>query len=307
MTRDAGGKGRRDRRPSDFDSNFEDSTTGGTLRPRLPAAPPRRPTATSSRPPRRTQSGSLPSITAGPPGQTAPFSRFLGRPKANPAEAFRRKRQNSVFDDDEERTQIDELLGRSPAPAREEKDEDELSLGTIFDGVQPAKECTSAEIFKAVNAPVKNREGRRAPEVYRRVINQFAVGHNPRYRPDAPDRPRAHIFVWDVTRAMQAEVPHFWGIKELNLAQTCDWLRFEGPLRGWLPTDRLGAVNAAGKGMPVLAMPREIRLKLIAVVRPGELDKDGRPKVAAAARQRGNSLTLLEALGVFAVEFFYHL
>ena len=150
-------------------------------------------------------------------------------------------------------------------------------------------------------------EGRRSPETYRMVINQFAVGHNPRYEPDAPDKPRGHIFIWDVSRAMNCEIPHFVGAKEMSLAQTVDWLRHEGPMRGWTRASIPDAHEAAQQGMLAVLVPKDIKLKQLAIVLPDpETAPDGKPFVAAAGKARGNKLKLGDALGVFLAECFVH-
>ncbi len=175
-----------------------------------------------------------------------------------------------------------------------------------IDGRTPAPGLSSRDAWKATDAPCQNREGDRSPDAYQLVIDQFAVGHNERYVEDGPGKPRAHIFVWDVTRAMNAEVPHFAGPKELSLGQTCDWVRHEGPMRGWLRTEAAAALEAANAGYPVLALPKDSRVKLVAVVRPGRPGTDGKPRLAAAAVARGTDLGTFEALGVFAVEYYAH-
>ncbi|MHB8878444.1 MAG: hypothetical protein ACYC8T_32510 [Myxococcaceae bacterium] len=241
--------------------------------------------------------------TPGPP--TAPGT-LLAQPGVITPSGYQKKILASTFRADNERTQLEAMLGKARAPVAQDDDDEPTSIGLNFDGRTPAKGLVSRDLWKAINAPVQSREGRRAENVYRLVIDQFAVGHNDRYIEDGPGKPRAHIFVWDVSRAMNAEVPHFVGAKELNLAQTCDWLRHEGPMRGWQRTDPSGALDAANGGYPVLVLPKEIRVKLIAVVRPGEAGSDGKPRLAAAAKSRGNDLSTSEALGVFAVEYFAH-
>ncbi|MFL5321104.1 MAG: hypothetical protein ACJ790_15700 [Myxococcaceae bacterium] len=208
-------------------------------------------------------------------------------------------------DDDDERTQLDTLMGgRRKEP--EVDDDEATAVGEDYDGVTPAKEVVSRDLWKAIHAPVQSKPGRRSPQTYGLVIDQFAVGHNPRYEPDAPDKPRAHIFVWDVTRAMNCEVPHFVGPKELTLSQTVDWLRHEGPMRGWRRADAIDALTAAQEGLAVIAIPKDVKVKLLGICRPGEPHTDGKPLLAAAAKGRGNSLTNMEALGTNLVEYFVH-
>ena len=298
-----GGKGQPDRKRQDLGSDFEPTASGAKPRPRatttgaipVQVAPPAKPAA----PPAPTGEAAVPGAAA----PTGPVP--VASPGVTPS-GYQKKILASTFAAQNERSQIDAMLGNTRPPIFDDDDDEPTALGMHFDGKTPAKGLTSRDLWKAINAPVQSREGRRSAELYQTVIDQFAVGHNDRYAEDAPGKPRAHIFVWDVSRAMNAEVPHFAGAKELSLAQTCDWVRHEGPMRGWQRTDAGGALGAANEGYPALALPKEIKVKLIAVVRPGQLGPDGKPRMAAAAKARGGDLTSIEALGVFAVEFFIH-
>ncbi len=199
------------------------------------------------------------------------------------------------------------VMGTAGGRKDEGDDDDEATaLGKVFDGNAPAPELTARDLFKAVQAPVQSREGRRSQRIYQQVIAQFAIGHNARYEPDGPGRPRGHIYVWDVSRAMNCEVPHFLGVKELSLTQTVDWLRAEGPSRGWLRADPKTVVELAGAGQLVIAVPKEIRLKQMGIVIPEPADKDGRPRLAGAGVKLGGNLSVYELLGAYAAEFFMH-
>ncbi len=198
-------------------------------------------------------------------------------------------------------------LGKTATPLFSDDEDEPTAIGAKFDGENPAKELVNRDLWKAVQAPVQSREGRRSPEIYRTVINQFAVGNNPRYENDAPDKPRGHIFIWDVSRAMNCEIPHFVGAKELSLAQTVDWLRHEGPMRGWQRASVDDAHQAALSGYLAIALPKDIKIKLLAILLPEEARAaDNKPFVAAAGKMRGNKLKLADALGVFAVDCFIH-
>lgn len=223
-----------------------------------------------------------------------------------PADASTFQRQNlaSTFGDDDGRRRLDALLGGGRRPTSAEPAPG-LPRGVRFDGITPAPGMDAKDAWRALNPPVQSREGFRSAELYTQAIWQFAVGHNPRYEPDGPGKPRAHLFLWDVTRAMGAEVPRFVGPLELNLSQTCDWLRHEGPMRGWRKVEPPEARAAAAAGMPVVLLPRDIKLKLLAVLLP-QPGPDGLPRVSAAAKKRGNGLTVFEALGTTNVEAFLH-
>ncbi len=189
----------------------------------------------------------------------------------------------------------------------DDDDDEQTSLANHYDGETVLPELSNRDLWKAAQAPLQSREGRRSGDLYQNVINQFAVGKNPRYEPDAPGRPRGHIFLWDVSRAMNCEVPHFVGAKELTLAQTCDWVRHEGPMRGWVRASQLDAHAAALAGHMVIVLPREIKVKQMAILVPEEqLNSDGKPFCAGAGVTRGAKLKLNEVLGVFAAEYFTH-
>jgi hypothetical protein len=218
-----------------------------------------------------------------------------------------RQMLSSAFQSTAHRNHVANVVGNTGERKAESDDDDEsTTLGKHFDGTTPDPTLVNRDLFKAVQAPVQSREGRRAKNLYEQVIFQFAVGANPRYAPDGPGRGRAHIYVWDVSRAMNCEVPHFIGIKELSLAQTVDWLRHEGPGRGWTRANSEDAAALAGKGQLVIAMPKEIRLKQMAIVIPAPPDPDGRPRLAGAAVKIGGNLSVYEGLGVYAAEYFTH-
>ena len=174
-----------------------------------------------------------------------------------------------------------------------------------YDGTKAPAFLSNRDLWKAAEAPVQNREGHRSKDHLTQVLNQFAVGNNPRYDPDAPGKYRSHIFVWDVSRAMGCEIPHFVGAKELSLPQTCDWLRHEGPMRQWRRIDIYEVIGAANQGVLVVAMPKDIKIKFLGVVPPQPPTDDMRPLIMCAALQRGTG-KILEMFGIKQAEFFVH-
>ena len=268
------------------------------------------PTGTASRAPSiadlRRVSGSTAELT--PVAPTQALSKGPARGAApglakRPA-VVQSKFQASSFDD-EERTQIDAVLGKVRGVERRADQEVPTAANEVYDGVTPAEAVSSTEPWMAVTAPLQSQEGRRSAPLYASVIDQFAAGHNPRYLPDPPAKPRAHLFVWDVSRAMGCEVPHFLGGKEMSLLETVDWIRREAPMRGWRRLDAGRATAAAERGELVLAIPRDPRQRLVAVVRPGGLGPDGFPRVASANLKRGANLGANEVLGRL-IEYYGH-
>jgi hypothetical protein len=174
-----------------------------------------------------------------------------------------------------------------------------------FDGLTAPPDLTSRDLWKALVPPVTSVPGKRSAKLTSQVIAQFAVGTNPRYEPSA-GKPHGHIFVWDVTRAMGCEVPHFLGARELSLAQTVDWLRHEGPMRGWRRVADHDALEVCQTGTLVLAVPRDIKVKHIAVVEPQAPPSDFRPRVTGAGNKRGGLLTLVDCFGTRLTDYFTH-
>lgn len=171
-----------------------------------------------------------------------------------------------------------------------------------FDGAEAAKALIDKDSWRAVIAPVQSREGQRSRQVYEQVLLQFAVASNPRYEAEASGKTRGHLFVSDVSRAMGCEVPHFLGVKELNLAQTMDWIRHQGPMRGWVRTPEAEVLARVNAGHLVLAMPRDIRSLGLAVVVPGS-----DIKLCGAGAQRGWAMSGDELLGHSLLDYYWHL
>jgi hypothetical protein len=185
-------------------------------------------------------------------------------------------------------------------------DDEPTAVGMKFDGKDVPKVLQGRDVWIAVQAPLQSREGKRSKEIYDMLIKQFGVTVNPRYGEDAPGKVRGHIFVWDVSRAMNCEIPHFVGAKELSLAQTCDWLRHEGPMRGWKRVSNEDVFLAANNGRLVIALPRETRTKHIAVVPPQEVASDMSPRLTGISLKRAEGVHPRDMFGAKAVDCFYH-
>lgn len=186
--------------------------------------------------------------------------------------------------------------------------EDEpTSVGMKFDGKEVPAVLQGRDVWIAVQAPLQSREGRRSREISEMLIKQFGVTVNPRYADDAPGKIRGHIFVWDVSRAMNCEIPHFVGAKELSLAQTCDWVRHEGPMRGWKRVADCGEIiEVANTGRLVVALPRETRTKHIAVVGPQPMPDDGSPRLTGICLKRDVNVHPRDMFGAKAIDCFWH-
>lgn len=76
------------------------------------------------------------------------------------------------------------------------------------DGSTPAPGTTHTQAWIPIDAPVRGNPSNRNAHTYNEVLNPFAVGNNPRYTPRGGNT-SCNIFVWDATRAMGAEIPHW--------------------------------------------------------------------------------------------------
>ena len=203
---------------------------------------------------------------------------------------------------DEEITAYDKLIGKGKRSATR----DFVVPTTIptFDGNEPAP-GTEVRGSLAVSLAFVNGPEARSPAAYRAAIDQFAVAWNPRYLPEAGNVSRAHVFIWDVTRALSVEVPHVLRGVEQNLSKTCTWMREHSSREGWVRVSLERGVEHASTGSPCLVMPSDLSWPALGIVRP-ERDANGKAVIAAAGRKRGGELTLMDALGVLQVECYVH-
>jgi hypothetical protein len=117
----------------------------------------------------------------------------------------------------------------------------------------------------AVNPPIVNTPANRSAAAYRAVIDQFKVETRDRYQPKNGNT-YCNIFMWDVTRAMNAEIPHYINAKtgqpmyypdtkgatELNANATQDWLLKYGQQQGWREVSVQEAQAWANSGKPAV-------------------------------------------------------
>ncbi|MEN3370782.1 MAG: hypothetical protein V7609_2925 [Verrucomicrobiota bacterium] len=142
-----------------------------------------------------------------------------------------------------------------------------------------------------------------------RVINQFQVATSPRYAVAQNGATYCNIFVWDFTRAMEAEIPH-WVVtgyenvsavqsdgsfsvgpterRELTAKATVNWLNKFGKNHGWRRVSETEAQPAANSGHPTIAVwdNPDGEHGHMAVVRPGSVE-DARRRNGVAEAQAG--------------------
>lgn len=158
------------------------------------------------------------------------------------------------------------------------------------------------EAWKPVFPTVTSSSGNRSRELYQKVIDQFQVETNQRYEPD--DNTYCNIFVWDVTRAMNAEIPHYIdaetnepmrygesGASQTSANAVYRWLRQSGETYGWHEVGAQQAQSLANQGKPVVAAKYSgIGSGHVQMVCPSE---DGRynPDRGVTVAQAGRNLT----------------
>lgn len=177
-------------------------------------------------------------------------------------------------------------------------------------GVRAAPGTSDARHWIAVTAPTRNGAAARSAEAYDAVIDQFAVETNPRYAPRNGNT-YGHIFLWDVTTAMGAEVPHWvdpsgapsaaGSGRELLPADVSMWLETHGERRGWRWVDADEAQQLAAQGHPVVATALVTGGTRLGVVRPGPAHPRG-PWVAVVGG-RPQARVLAQEVLSSAVEF----
>ena len=86
----------------------------------------------------------------------------------------------------------------------------------------PASGTTVKNQASHTTPPIQSNETNRSVALYNNVINQFAVQYNPRYTQvyvnGTLTKTYCNIFVWDVTSAMGAPIPHWVDAKGLPAA-----------------------------------------------------------------------------------------
>lgn len=128
------------------------------------------------------------------------------------------------------------------------------------------------EQWKPLTAPLRNAKDARSAAALRAVAHQFEVATANRYQPkrreDGKLETFCNIFAWDVSRAMDAELPHWVDrngdpapVSKSNVELTCNallpWLEEHGKRFDWTEVQtEVAAATHAAMGKPAVAIWR---------------------------------------------------
>ena len=253
------------------------------------------------------------------PGQTLALSR-LGPVNTEPATMVSTQTQQSLATVQLLTQLLAQLFSglMNPAPAVQGQASDSLATPaqnksaplSTGKSVPPPPVAASSNLrntqgWVPTDAPVKSDPSNRSAQNYAAVIDQFDVENNPRYTP-RDGNTWCNIFLWDVTRAMGAEIPHYWQGRELDANATADWLREHGREYGWTPISEAGAQAAANEGKPVVvAWKNPGGIGHVGIVRPGEANANG-PALAQAGSRNLNNGHVRDTFGQAEVVYYVH-
>jgi hypothetical protein len=167
----------------------------------------------------------------------------------------------------------------------------------------------TVEAWWPVTAPLTNGSDNRSAEAYVKVIDQFQVEKNPRYKPliEVPNNLKTfcNIFCWDCTRALGCEIPHWWLNSELTANEMISWLDGRGELHGWKKATKEEARVSALAGRPTVAAwknPKRSAPGHMAMVLPDSKEII----IAQAGKDNFARARLSVGFGDFSVSFWVH-
>lgn len=177
------------------------------------------------------------------------------------------------------------------------------AYGSYSAGMPVTPERASRPATPAVISGADNR----SPRLYNSVIAQFAVETNPRYAVNKKGTGDTYcnIFVWDVTSAMGAEIPHYInpqtgapmtypdveGARFQSANRIYNWLHEFGSQYGWYQVSAEEAQALANRGQPVVAsLKRNGASGHVQMVCPSA-DGSYDPERGVTVAQAGSTLT----------------
>jgi hypothetical protein len=170
---------------------------------------------------------------------------------------------------------------------------------------------------------ITSNENIRSRGLYRAVINQFRVETAERYRP-SEGKTYCNIFLWDVTSAMGAEIPHYVdaetneprtypdvkGARELNAVAIDKWLHEHGEKYGWREVDAETAQRYANEGKPAVTTAGAVgHVQVVCPSNGGTYDPAKGVTIAQAGRRLYNYAYISSTYGAETlknISYFVH-
>jgi hypothetical protein len=186
-------------------------------------------------------------------------------------------------------------------------------VNLLYDGTAPAEGVFLTNPAVIVRAPVQSYPGQRTVIHTQNVINQYAVAANPRYFPQ-PQEPReaGHLFVFDVMASQHTTLARVFttgypGIyRPGTLAEVWKWLNTQALSRSWREVEGKALLDAAARGLPIIALAETSSGPRLAVVEPGPPGPGGKPLLASAHEPRGQRQTPEQIFGSSTVRYLSH-
>ena len=187
---------------------------------------------------------------------------------------------------------------------------DKSIFKTVMPGGGTGQTVLPVECWKPTTPAVTSSVDDRSPELYRAVIDQFRVETAQRYKPG--ENTFCNIFVWDVTSAMGAEVPHYVdtatgearyypdinGATGMGAIATDDWLSRYGALYGWFEADAETAQRYANSGKPAITSAGKLgHVQVVSPSKNGAYDSSRGAAIAQAGRIVSNYTYLSDIYG----------
>jgi hypothetical protein len=166
--------------------------------------------------------------------------------------------------------------------------------------------------------------GERSAEAYNAVTRQFDVTNAERYEPHRNGNTYCNIYVWDVTRAMGAEIPHYIdaqtgaireypdvnGARELRAIDMGQWLATTGREYGWREVDAATAQGQANAGRPAVAVSSTVsHISMVIPSENGAYNANLGVAVAQAGAKNTDYAYLTDIYsdqGIRSVKYFVH-
>lgn len=170
--------------------------------------------------------------------------------------------------------------------------------------------------WKEITPHKTNVPGQRSPDAYREVLADLDVENRARYTPG--NATWCNIYVWDATKAMGCEIPHFYDPNtgketdsrvpgtylEMSASRMTNWLEQHGQANGWIECDAATAIAMANKGLPtVVAATTTGHVGMVVPQNAG----DTGVMISQAGASNFNYGPQQNGFGKYPTKYFYHI